>query len=381
MIRSKNWHGQAGYALLLGRRRGLFDSTMPDFTRSISFFLIKYLYMEICKYCSRELKNKQALKAHEFRCKLNPDYENNKKIYADTMEKFLNGARRSKKDVYFDYTSKCQKCGKEFTQRTTKTIIQRNKQKKCCCRACSNSRNHSEETRRKTSNSLNKFHEKMGTSRQSDNPEHRKNCSGGSLRGAGNRSKDIREHKCVFCEKTIYAKFYRGVYCYECAEKNGLDNLQLYDENGKMIPSKQRIEAGKKVQQRLIDEGRHKGWQSRNIISYPEKFWMEVLKNNNIDFSFNHVVNKKTHLGLDDNSNYFLDFLINGNIDLEIDGKQHKYEERSKSDRIRDEILTKNDYIVYRVQWNEINSEDGKKLMKQKIDNFLDFYKFQISSK
>ena len=24
------WHGQAGYALLLGRRRGLFDSTMPD---------------------------------------------------------------------------------------------------------------------------------------------------------------------------------------------------------------------------------------------------------------------------------------------------------------------------------------------------------------
>lgn len=164
------------------------------------------------------------------------------------------------------------------------------------------------------------------------------------------------------------------MYCYDCAKLYELPNLKLYNECGKTIPSKQRIESGRKVQQKLLAEGRHKGWQSRNIISYPEKFWMEVLKNNNINYSFNHVVNKKTHLGLDDISNYFLDFLIGEKLDLEIDGKQHKYPERAESDKVRDELLSKNGYIVYRIEWNEINSEEGKKLMKEKIDKFLEFY-------
>jgi hypothetical protein len=176
------------------------------------------------------------------------------------------------------------------------------------------------ETKRKISKGLNSYHEDLGTSRKSDNPEHHKNCSNGFVRSNGNRTKEIRQHSCVFCGKTVYAKFYKGVYCYECAEERGLCNLQMYDENGKSIPSKKRRQASKEVQQKLLDNGTHKGWTSRKIISYPEKFWMEVLKNNNIDYSFNHVV-KKSELGVEnDNSNYFLDFLIDGNIDLEIDG-------------------------------------------------------------
>ena len=338
--------------------------------------------MEICKYCGRELKNKQALKAHEFRCKLNPDYENNKRVYADTMVKLLESSRKSRKEVYFELTSNCQKCGKEFTQITTNAIIRSNKHRKCCCRACANSRIKTEEVKQKTRESLNSFYKSISKSRQSDNPEHRKNISKSHHNKCEiNRSKEILNHKCIYCGRDIRAKYKKDVYCYDCAKERGLKNLLLWDENDKRIASEKFKEAMKKSQRKLVKEGRHKGWQSRNIISYPEKFWMGVLKNNNIDFSFNHVVNKKTHLGLDDNSNYFLDFLINGNIDLEIDGKQHNYEERVESDRIRDEILTKNNYIVYRVQWNEINSEDGKNLMKQKIDNFLDFYKSHISSK
>lgn len=329
--------------------------------------------METCKYCGRELKNKYALRAHEFRCKSNPNYEDNVKSYIETMKKLQAGARR-KPSAYFDYTSNCQKCGKEFTQRTTQSIINHNKHKKCCCSECAHSRNHTEETKQKVSNSLNKFHEKMGNSRQSNNPEHRRNCSISSVQSVMNRTSDIRKHNCVYCGKIIYAKFHKGVYCYDCADKHGLPNLMMYDKGGKTIPSKQKIESGRKVQQKLLAEGRHKGWQSRNIISYPEKFWMEVLKNNNIDYSFNHVV-KKSDLGVEnDNSNYFLDFLIDENIDLEIDGKQHKYADRAESDRIRDEILTKNNFIVYRVEWNEINSETGKQHMKEKIDKFLDFY-------
>jgi hypothetical protein len=44
--------------------------------------------METCKFCGRELKNKHALKAHEFRCKFNPNYEENEKSYTETMKNF-----------------------------------------------------------------------------------------------------------------------------------------------------------------------------------------------------------------------------------------------------------------------------------------------------
>ena len=71
---------------------------------------------------------------------------------------------------------------------------------------------------------------------------------------------------------------------------------------------------------------------------------------------------------------YFLDFVI-GKLDLEIDGKQHQYEDRKQSDILRDEFLTKEGYFVYRVKWNEINSIEGKRMMKEKIELFLEFYK------
>lgn len=312
--------------------------------------------MLICKYCGKELKNKQALKAHEFRCKSNPDYEENKKSYTEVMKKLQAGARQ-KPSVYFDYTSNCPKCGKEFTQRTTQAIINRNKHKKYCCRACAHSRVKTEEVKNKTRDKVNNFYKSIGKSRNSDNPIHSENCSKSHYTTRRyNRCKEILDHECIYCGKKIRAKYKKDVYCYECAESRGLKNLLLYDANGKQISSNNRREASRKTQQKLLAEGRHKGWTSRNIISYPEKFWMEVLKNNNIDYSFNHAV-KKSELGVEnDNSNYFLDFLIDGNIDLEIDGKQHKYADRAASDKVRDELLSKNGYIVYRIEWNEINT-------------------------
>lgn len=52
-----------------------------------------------------------------------------------------------------------------------------------------------------------------------------------------------------------------------------------------------------------------------------------------------------------------------------------KYPDRLESDKIRDNFITKNNIIVYRIEWNEINSEKGKLLMEEKINKFLDFYK------
>lgn len=121
-----------------------------------------------------------------------------------------------------------------------------------------------------------------------------------------------------------------------------------------------------------VKNGTHKGWQSRNIESYPEKFFKKVLANNNIKYEHNYPVNKK-ELGLDDPYNYFLDFFIESKkIDLEIDGKQHK--ERKEHDEQRDDILIKNGYYVYRIKWKNISTKIGQEYIKSEIDKFLKFY-------
>ena len=326
-----------------------------------------------CEFCEREFKTKIGLKTHMYRCKNNPLHDEHNKKYSDAIKKGVKKAEKPTK--YFEYTSYCQKCGKEFTQFTTQSLINSNKHKRCCSSVCAHSRNHSEIVKTKIRESITSFFESVGRSRRSSKPRKRKNCAISNLKSIFNRTKEILEHKCIYCNKVIYGKFKHTMYCYECAEEHNLPNLLLYTKDGKIMPSKKRRESSRRAQLKLVAEGRHKGWQSRNIVSYPEKFWQEVLKNNNISYSFNHPV-KKSDLGVkDDDSNYFLDFLIGENFDLEIDGKQHSYKERKESDALRDELLNKNGYIVYRVKWNEIVSDRGKLLMEQKIDNFLKFYK------
>jgi len=134
-----------------------------------------------------------------------------------------------------------------------------------------------------------------------------------------------------------------------------------------------KINIGKISSKQIIDEGRHKGWQTRNILSYAEKFWIDVLINNDIKFIHNKPIKQENGI-----SNYFLDFYIENNgkqIDLEIDGKQHNYDERKISDEKRDKFVTSQNIIVYRIKWNSINTNKGKLEMKNKIDNFLKFYK------
>jgi len=120
-----------------------------------------------------------------------------------------------------------------------------------------------------------------------------------------------------------------------------------------------------------ISSGTHKGWQSRDVESYPETFFKKVLENNNIVYEFNKPIRKRD-LGIDCDSNYFLDFYLpETNIDLEIDGKQHSY--RQEHDKKRDFFISKI-YIVYRIKWESINTKSGKKYMKDEIDKFLNFY-------
>lgn len=84
---------------------------------------------------------------------------------------------------------------------------------------------------------------------------------------------------------------------------------------------------------------------------------------------------KKRDLGVDDDSCYFLDFYFaDKKIDLEIDGKQHQYEERQDSDLTRDLILKKNDIKVYRIKWISINKKEGKDFIRNEINKFLKFW-------
>ena len=160
-------------------------------------------------------------------------------------------------------------------------------------------------------------------------------------------------------------------FCLDCHTKlerrNSTGYCQICCRKHRQTSDSQR-EKLRKIQLEKVKNGTHKGWTTRNIKSYAERFFETVLNNNKIKYNREKKVGK-----------YFLDFVI-GNIDLEIDGKQHKYKDRKESDTIRDEFLRKQGYFVYRIAWNEIKTNEGKQIMKDKIELFLDFYDFNLSS-
>ncbi len=146
--------------------------------------------------------------------------------------------------------------------------------------------------------------------------------------------------------------------------KNNPDaKLKISKEHkGKPISIKTREKIKTKAKERVIN-GTHIGWAKRNKPSYPELFFMEVLKNNKIDYEFEKKVGK-----------YFIDFAIKEKmIALEIDGKQHLQNERIIKDKEKDEFLLQTGWHVYRILWKNINSVLGKQYIKNEIDKFISF--------
>lgn len=245
----------------------------------------------------------------------------------------------------------CEYCGKKlpFEKRFAK----------CCNQSCGSALGNkkkgkrTEETKRKISNSLKKnFINYKDIISKYDNNEL--------------SFEDIYQYypslirKCEFCGKLYVAnlepcgyKLSKSKYCSsECRSK--VANKKISD-----------------LAKERIKNGTFQGWKSRNITSYAEKFWKQVLDNNNIQYVREYVLE---YGNKGNGERYFLDFYIeinNRKIDLEIDGKQHLYEDRKEHDKIRDEYIKCKGIEVYRIPWNEINSENGKQLMKEKINNFL----------
>ena len=97
--------------------------------------------------------------------------------------------------------------------------------------------------------------------------------------------------------------------------------------------------------------------------SYPEKYFREWLEKENISFEQEYQFKL-----------YSFDFLIDGRIDLEIDGDQHILDERIKDhDKKRDKITTDNGYLVKRILWSEYKrlSEIEQVEFLQNLKQFL----------
>lgn len=262
---------------------------------------------------------------------------------------------RNKNTKYKKIEKNCPICNKVFS-------IKENIDQTTCSFSCANYyfRSHKpDEIKEKISNSLKEYYISTGKGIKPKLKKFKK------LEKDRIEEKEVRETK----------------YIYEC-------------ENCKSEFSRKRLESGKLSDSKFcsrecfiqvtstnlrekamirIQNGTHVGWQIRPIESYPEKFFKSVLEQNGIPYEFNKPI-KKSDLGLECMSCYFLDFYLpEKNIDLEIDGKQHKYQERKEHDKIRDEHLSKL-FKIYRIEWKSINNEEGKIYMQREIQKFIEFY-------
>lgn len=169
--------------------------------------------------------------------------------------------------------------------------------------------------------------------------------------------KRIRKQlNCARCHKSFWPIKTSQIYC---SKKCGALGRTISDETREKL---------RQVQLKLIDEGRHTGWQSRSKCkkSYAEEYVTKILQKNGIiegqDYEFEFRQNK-----------WFIDFaFVKNKIAIEIDGKQHNYPDRKAKDKEKDSWLIANGWIVYRIQWNRPTLETRKHLLNQ-LNQILSF--------
>lgn len=186
------------------------------------------------------------------------------------------------------------------------------------------------------------------------------------------RAEHYNNQKCVAWNKGLTKETDNRI-------KTTIETFNLKLHNGDFLPSfkgKHHSPETKKLlsekQKENIKCGISHGWLSRKLISFPERFWMRVLDNNSIQYQFQLKI-PHSSLGLMGGASYFLDFALPGKVDLEIDGEQHKF--RKEYDLKRNKNLEKNGWTIYRIDWNNVTSYNGKLMMKEKIERFLNWYK------
>jgi very-short-patch-repair endonuclease len=225
-----------------------------------------------------------------------------------------------KKSKYIKYQKECPICKIIFE------TVESSKGKTTCSCSCAN-----------------KFFRGTGTQKRKEINEKIKVSLTGRKQ---NRRKTLYEITCGWCQIKFQSRNSKQIGC--CVSHSSHIRFSRSDEREKI----------RQTQIKLVENGMHHGWKSRNKLepSYPEKFFIGVLKNENI------VYEREFKVGM-----YFIDFALNGKIALEIDGKQHLCSERQKHDKKKDIFLQSLGWIVFRIPWKNLTTEKNKEYMKQKI--------------
>lgn len=164
-------------------------------------------------------------------------------------------------------------------------------------------------------------------------------------------------HKCEQCGIILTQIFASGRFCSKrcsdlyCANYNRIHREEARARTAALWKNAEMRNKYIESQHRAMAEGRWPSMMQSSSPSYPEKYWMAILDDENIRYTYDYVV-KHSDLGIkaDKLTWYKLDFYLHDyNLDLEIDGSQHN--EQVEHDKLRDDRLEQGGYLVYRIPW------------------------------
>ena len=215
----------------------------------------------VCPHCGEHLvMNKKSFANHVRWCKENPKYQ---EIRNRTIEKIKKRAEENlneKRGELKKFTVYCAKCGKPFEVEEREKEFPL-KEKYYCSRSCANTHKRTEESKKKTSESLKRYARSKGL----------------------NVTDDIfkEDRTCPVCGKTFHAKNIKQITCSSlCSRKfrsltaltNSLKNITDNVEMGKLMLKIYRQQCAFKFP----------------LNDYPEEFEFQLIKENGWYKAKNH---------------------------------------------------------------------------------------------
>ena len=281
----------------------------------------------ICE-CGKEYSDPQAFNGHRAHCKihlanLGEDHLEQRKALdkkaSDACKSYFKNSKLQKELKWIEEQHTCEKCGKVMTEKFGSGRF--------CSRSCANGRPHTEDEIRRISASTRNTLQQKGIYNMCSVEEYYEN-----------------PNICPICGEVMS---YKGRGNKTCASQVCVNEFL------------------RRKQLEKVQNGTHSGWMRRNELSYPEQFWKKVLDNNGIAYDHDYPVSTGV-------THYLLDFFIDGNIDLEIDGSQHELPEAVEHDKKRDAYVTSIGFYVYRIKW--INPAHDELAVHHQINDFLGWY-------
>jgi len=193
------------------------------------------------------------------------------------------------------------------------------------------------------------------------------------------------QHKCEKCGCIMYQKFGSGRFCSRACANSKSHSLESRIKLAETLRKRKltsteinKIKNPKQKRDKFVYNGpelpiieRTKnsiGYQPRNKTCYPERFWIEVLKSNNINYYHDFPIQKPSG----GRGVYRLDFLVD-NIDIEIDDSLHDAPNIHAKDIKRDEYLKSLGYIIYRIKWVDPCNDVKKDIVNNQINDLFNF--------